>query len=187
MDPADPVRRAYMVWENEHLYSLIDLWTATIRKAQPEGFYMPGSSSRPQPRLDFDPKRLAAIAFMTVDRQGRAGNTPAWINGRNAKVHRAFMGRKPVANIFSIGLEESFRWKDSVQSPEEIRLWLAEGMSQGFRPWLCKFNAKPFDTRWMPVGISLFAPTPAVVKPASSLNASCKSWRGVNRLPRRSP
>src|SRR3569833_1275395 len=28
----DPVRRANMVWENEHLYSLIDLWTATIRK-----------------------------------------------------------------------------------------------------------------------------------------------------------
>jgi len=151
MDPADKVRRAYMVWENEHLYSLIDLWTATIRKAQPQGFYMPGSTSRPQPRLDFDPRRLAAIAFMTVDRQGRAGNTPAWINGRNAKAHRAFMGKKPVANIFSIGLEETFRWKDSVQSPEEICLWLAEGMAQGFRPWLCKFNAKPFDKRWMPV------------------------------------
>jgi hypothetical protein len=150
-DTGDKVRRAYMVWENEHLFSLVDLWTATIRKSQPSGFYMPGSSSRPQPRIEFDPYRLAAIAFMTVDRQGRAGNTPAWINGRNAKVHRAFMGAKPVANIFSIGLEEQFRWKDSVQSPAEIRLWLAEGIAQGFRPWLCKFNAKPFDKRWMPV------------------------------------
>ncbi len=37
MDPADPVRRAYMVWENEHLYSLIDLWTATIRKVAAAG------------------------------------------------------------------------------------------------------------------------------------------------------
>jgi len=147
----DPVRRAYMVWENEHLYSLIDLWTATIRKVRTDGFYMPGSTSRPQPRLDFDPRRLAAIPFMTVDRQGRAGNTPAWINGRNAKVHRSFMGRKPIANIFSIGLEEPLRWKDSVQSPAEIRLWLAEAIAQGFRPWLCKFNAKPFDERWMPV------------------------------------
>ncbi|HWM69477.1 MAG TPA: beta-galactosidase trimerization domain-containing protein [Steroidobacteraceae bacterium] len=151
MDPSDKVRRAYMVWENEHLFSLVDMWTATIRKSQPGGFFMPGSSSRPQPRMEFDPRRLAAIAFLTVDRQGRAGNTPAWINGRNAKVHRAFMGTKPVANIFSIGLEEVFRWKDSVQSPAEIRLWLAEGIAQGFRPWLCKFNAKPFDKRWMPV------------------------------------
>src|SRR5882757_7564097 len=151
LDPSDQVRRAYMVWENEHLFSLVDRWTATIRKSQPSGFFMPGSSSRPQPRMDFDPRRLAAIAFLTVDRQGRAGNTPAWINGRNAKVHRAFMGTKPVANIFSIGLEEVFRWKDSVQSPAEIRLWLAEGIAQGFRPWLCKFNAKPFDKRWMPV------------------------------------
>jgi hypothetical protein len=150
-DTADEVRRAYMVWENDHLFSLVDLWTATIRKVKPDGFYMPGSTSRPQPRLDFDPRRLAAIPFMTVDKQGRAGNTPAWINGRNAKVHRAFMGAKPIANIFSIGLEEVFRWKDSVQSPAEIRLWLAEGIAQGFRPWLCKFNAKPFDKRWMPV------------------------------------
>src|SRR5882672_4225686 len=61
------------------------------------------------------------------------------------------MGTKPVANIFSIGLEEVFRWKHSVQSPAETRLWLAEGIAQGFRPWLCKFNAKPFDKRWMPV------------------------------------
>jgi len=151
MDPADETRRAYMVWENEHLFSLVDLWTATIRKSRPDGFFMPGSSSRPQPRVEFDPRRLAAIPFMTVDRQGRAGNTPAWINGRNAKMHRAFMGKKPLTNIFSIGLEEPSRWKDSVQSPAEIRMWLAEGMAQGFRPWLCKFNAKPFDERWMPV------------------------------------
>jgi len=151
MDPADKIRRAYMVWENEHLFSLIDMWTAVIRRLEPNGFFMPGSSSRPQPHIEFDSRRLGAAPFLTVDRQGRAGNTPAWINGRNAKLHRAFMGTKPVANIFSIGLEEVFRWKDSVQSPAEIRLWLAEAIAQGFRPWLCKFNAKPFDKRWMPV------------------------------------
>ena len=37
------------------------------------------------------------------------------------------MGRRPVGGIFSVGLEEPYRWKDSVQSEPEIRQWVAEG------------------------------------------------------------
>ncbi len=50
--------------------------------------------------------------------------------------------------IFSVGLEAPYRWKDSVQNPNEIRLWAVDGIAQGFRPWVTKFNAKPLDHRW---------------------------------------
>ena len=31
------------------------------------------------------------------------------------------MGRRPIGGIFSVGVEEPYRWKDSVQSEPEIR------------------------------------------------------------------
>ena len=40
--------------------------------------------------------------------------------GKNAKEFRATMGRKPIVGIFSVGLEEPYRWKDSVQNAAEI-------------------------------------------------------------------
>ena len=61
------------------------------------------------------------------------------------------MGRKAIGGICSVGVEEPYRWKDSVQSGEEIRLWMTDGIAQGLRPWFTKFNAKPYDPRWEPV------------------------------------
>ena len=66
------------------------------------------------------------------------------------------MGRKAIAGIFSVGLEDKYRWKDSVQSSDEIRLWVADGIAQDFRPTFTKFNAKPFDKRWFPVVEEIF-------------------------------
>jgi hypothetical protein len=74
-----------------------------------------------------------------------------WANGKNGKEYRATMGKKAIAGIFSVGLEEQYRWKDSVQSGDEIRLWVADGIAQGLRPWFTKFNAKVIDRRWLPV------------------------------------
>ena len=97
---------------------------------------------------------LSHILF--ADRQARRGLTPPWANGKNGKEYRATMGRKPIGGIFSVGVEEPYRWKDSVQSDAEIRIWAADGIAQGLRPWFTKFNAKPFDKRWMPVVESIY-------------------------------
>ena len=54
------------------------------------------------------------------------------------------MGMKPVAGLTSVGIDDKNRWKDSVQNGEEIRLWMADGIAQNFRPTFTKFNAKPY-------------------------------------------
>jgi hypothetical protein len=43
-----------------------------------------------------------------------------------------------------------------VQNGDEIRLWIADGIAQGFRPTFTKFNAKLFDRRWLPVIEEIF-------------------------------
>jgi hypothetical protein len=69
----------------------------------------------------------------------------------SGKEFRATMGRKAVGGIFSVGLEETYRWKDSVQSGPEIRLWVLDGIANGVRPWFTKFSGTLRDRRWLPV------------------------------------
>ena len=56
---------------------------------------------------------------------------------------------KPLGGIFSVGVEEQYRWKDSVQSEAEIRVWVAEGTANGMRPWFTKFSGVLYDRRWL--------------------------------------
>ena len=62
---------------------------------------------------------------------------------------RATMGMKPQVGIFSVGIEEQFRWKDSVQNDAEIRIWVAEGTANGMLPCFVKFGGFMYDKRWM--------------------------------------
>ncbi len=143
-DRRDPARRAYVAWRKARLTELWKKWDATVRAANPEARFIPNGP----PDLK-TAGELAAIQF--TDNQARRGVTPPWANGRRAKEYRSVMGRRPIGGIFSVGLEEAYRWKDSVQSEPEIRLWVAEGTANGMRPWVTKFSGVLYDRRWLPV------------------------------------
>ncbi|MGE5420421.1 MAG: beta-galactosidase trimerization domain-containing protein, partial [Chloroflexota bacterium] len=49
---------------------------------------------------------------------------------------------------FSVGLEAAPRWKDSVNTDAELKIWAADGIANGMLPCFVKFNAKPIDKRW---------------------------------------
>jgi Hypothetical glycosyl hydrolase 6/Trehalose utilisation len=142
------LQRAYADWSAARLLELARLWNAEIRAINPEAFHIPngvGAANR-------DLKTYSEFTPLIVsDSQARRDLTPSWENGKHAKICRMTMGENPICGIFSVGVEEAYRWKDSVQSPAEIRAWVASGIAQGFRPWMVKFNAKPIDRRWMPV------------------------------------
>ena len=97
---------------------------AGIRGINPGACFIPNGPPDLKSAAD-----LAQILF--TDNQARRGLTPPWSNGHRAKQYRSVMGRRPIGGIFSVGLEEPYRWKDSVQSEPEIRLWVAEGTANG--------------------------------------------------------
>jgi hypothetical protein len=136
------LHRLYLVWRRGRLTDLARLWDAEIRRIRPESRYIPNGTP------DFrDAGKLTDIQFQ--DRQARSGLNCPWDNGMHAKQLRASMGRKPIGGIFSVGLEERYRWKDSVQSDPEIRIWVADGIANGLRPWFTKFSATLHDHRWL--------------------------------------
>jgi len=147
-NPQDPARRAYILWRQQRLFDLWRLWDGEVRKINPDSCVIPNTGGGATSSLDM--KRIGELApTLIADRQARRGLAPPWMNGKNGKEFRAAMGRKPIVGIFSVGLEEPYRWKDSVQSEAEIRLWVADGVANGLRPWFTKFSGVLHDERWL--------------------------------------
>jgi Hypothetical glycosyl hydrolase 6/Beta-galactosidase trimerisation domain len=154
-DPQDPARKQYIVWRQQRLFDLWRLWNKKIRAINPGASYIANAGGGAL--SDLDMKTIAELApTMVADRQGRHGLMPPWANGKNGKEYRATMGARAIAGMFNVGVEDEHRWKDSVQSGDEIRMWVADGVAQGLRPWFIKFNAKPIDKRWLPVVKEIF-------------------------------
>lgn len=149
-DPQDPARRAYLGWRQQRLFELWRLWDAEIRKINPGACFIANSGGGAM--SDLDMKTIGELApTLAADRQARRGLMAPWANGKNAKEYRATMGRKPIMALFSVGLEEPYRWKDSVQHAPEIRLWVADAIANGMRPWFSKFSGTLYDRRWLKV------------------------------------
>ncbi len=155
MNPQDPARHQYIVWHQKRLFELWRLWDAEIKKINPNAAYIANAGGGAL--SDLDMKTIGDLApTLFADRQARHGVMPPWSNGKNGKEYAATMGNKAVVGIFSVGVEEQYRWKDSVQSPDEIRLWAVDGIAHNLRPWFTKFNGKIIDPRWLKVVEELY-------------------------------
>ena len=147
-DPRDRARRAHLAWQERRLFEVWRLWDREIRAINPRARFIANAGGGALSPLDM--KTVGEIAdILFADRQARRGLMPIWINGKTAKEYRAVLGPKPVGGIFSVGVEEPYRWKDSVQAEPEIRLWVAEGTANGMRPWFTKFSGDLHDRRWL--------------------------------------
>ncbi|MES1226010.1 MAG: alpha-amylase family protein, partial [Bacteroidota bacterium] len=141
-DRFDPIFIKYSEWRIQRLKELWFLWDAEIRKQRAASRFIPNG---------FPDKVLTGKTadFFFADQQARHGVIPPWANARGAKETRATLGMKPQVGIFSVGVEEEYRWKDSVQGDAEIRIWVAEGVANGLLPCFVKFGAVLYDKRWL--------------------------------------
>lgn len=138
----DPTHQKWAQWRMQKLKELWFHWDAAIRKIDAGSRFIPNGF----------PDRMVTgkhADFFFADQQARRGFIPPWSNGKGAKKLRATMGMKPLVGIFSVGVEEEYRWKDSVQSEAELRIWVAEGIASGMKPCFVKFGAVLYDKRWL--------------------------------------
>ncbi|MFT3933605.1 MAG: beta-galactosidase trimerization domain-containing protein [Chitinophagaceae bacterium] len=141
-DRFNPVYIKYNEWRIERLKELWFLWDAEIRKQNAGSRFIPNG---------FPDKILTGknADFFFADQQARRGVIPPWSNAKGAKETRATLGMKPQVGIFSVGIEEEYRWKDSVQTEPELRIWVAEGVANGLLPCFVKFGGVLYDKRWL--------------------------------------
>jgi hypothetical protein len=147
-DIRDPARRAYFLWRQQRLMSVLDTWNTAIQAIYPTACCIPNNGSGANnPLDDIEVSRRAPI--LVADRQARRGLSASWLVGKTAKEYRATMGDKPVVGLFGVGVEEPYRWKDSVTTPAEIRIWALDAVANGMRPWFSKFSGTLHDERWL--------------------------------------
>jgi hypothetical protein len=147
-NPQDPARRAYILWRQQRLFDLWQTWDRAVRQINPDSCVIPNTGGGATSSLDM--KKIGELApTLMADRQARRGLMSPWAIGMNAKEYRAALGMKPIVGIFSVGLEEPYRWKDSVQNGAEIQLWVADLVANGMRPWFTKFGGVLHDERWL--------------------------------------
>src|SRR5712692_7893997 len=147
-NPQDPQRKNYILWKQQRLFELWRLWDGEIRKINPAARYIANAGGGALSELDM--KTVGELApTLFADRQARKGLMAPWANGKNGKEYRSTMGHKAIVGIFSVGVEEQYRWKDSVQNDAEIRLWVIDGIANGLRPWFTKFGGTLHDRRWL--------------------------------------
>jgi len=146
----NPVYQKWEAWRKDRLRDVWFTWDGEIRKHRAGSRFIPNGF----------PDKLETgkyADFFFADQQARRGVIPPWSNAMGAKELRAGLGMKPIVNIFSVGVEEEYRWKDSVQSDAEIRIWVAEGVAAGMRPCFVKFGAYIYDKRWMKAVEKMYA------------------------------
>ncbi len=141
-DINDPAYLKYREWRTARLKELWFLWDGEIRKKKSVARFIPNG---------FPDKVITGqhSDIFFADQQARSGVIPPWTNAKHAKELRATMGMRPQIGMFSVGVEEPYRWKDSVQTDAEIAIWLSEGVANGLLPCLIKFGGYVFDKRWM--------------------------------------
>ena len=117
-NPHDPAKRAHLQWRQQRLFELWKVWDEAIRKVNPAARYIANAGGGAL--SDLDMKTIGELApTLFADRQARHGLSAPWANGKNGKEYRATLGNKAIGGIFSVGVEEQYRWKDSVQSGPE--------------------------------------------------------------------
>ena len=162
-DVEDPAWRAWVQWRRKVLTDVIAQWDDAVREIRPHASFIPNMSGASL--MEFDVSVITRhCPFLVVDHQGRRGVEPGWSAGRNGKRIRATFADRPVVLITSIGPEEEYRWKDAVTSPEEIQLWINDGIAHGLWPWFTKFNGVVPDERWIEPVAASFA-LQALVEP----------------------
>ncbi|HEV2324671.1 MAG TPA: alpha-amylase family protein, partial [Terracidiphilus sp.] len=147
VDAKDPTYRAWMQWRQNTLMKLLDVWNAAIRPINPESACIPNAGGALS-QID-DVEISKRVPLLAADRQGRSGLAVPWFIGKTAKEYRATLGTKPAIGLFNVGIEDRHRWKDSVTSDAEIRIWALDALAHGMRPWCCKFCGTLYDERWL--------------------------------------
>jgi hypothetical protein len=146
--PKDTPWYRYSRWVNSRLLELWDLWERELRKLNPNSRFIPNMGGGEWMDMEEIGKRAV---ILTLDRQGRSGNTPPWAIGRSVKQFRAVNSDATLGASLSVGMEGGYRWKDSVQSGPEVMIWASNAVANGLNLSFTKFCTTLYDRRWLSV------------------------------------
>jgi hypothetical protein len=146
-DPQNPARRAYILWRQQRLFDLWQLWDREVRKINPNSCVIPNTGGGATSSLDM--KRIGELApTLMADRQARRGVTVPV--GEREKREGVPRDHGPQADRRH--LQRRARRAVSLEGfgaeRRRVQLW-ADGVANDLRPWFTKFSGTLHDERWL--------------------------------------
>src|SRR5207253_10485700 len=113
-NPQDPARRAYILWRQQRLFDLWQLWDREVRKINPDSCVIPNTGGGALSSLDM--RQIGELApMLAADRQARRGVTAPWPIEKIGKEYAPTMGRNLMAERLSSGSGNRSWWKTAVE------------------------------------------------------------------------
>ena len=140
-DRGDPVYRAWLQWRYRRLADVWQHWSETVKGAKSGAIFVPNQTSI----AGMEALVERGQEVLQVENQGRGPNTPLWQIGMTGKLLRALSGgERPYWIVVGYYLPG---WRHIAKPEAEQRVWLAEAMASGARPWFHVVGAAQEDRR----------------------------------------
>ncbi len=133
---APPKTPAYWEKFNARVMALWVLYDSIANEKNPAGFFFAnmGGGVHATPNL----VQVGKISqWFQADNQGRGRmDDPVWGVTQQGRLCHAIMEGKMATNILGAWATGPLRWRESIKSPAESRIWLDQGLASGMVPYM---------------------------------------------------
>jgi hypothetical protein len=140
-DRADPIYRAWVTWRYRRLAEVWEFWSTTVKRVKPGAIFVPNQTSIAGMRSLVE----RGQEMLQIENQGRGPATPLWQIGMTGKLLREVSkGQRPYWLLVGYYLPG---WRHISKPEAEQRIWMAEALASGARPWFHVVGAAQEDRR----------------------------------------
>ncbi len=138
---SDPGYRVWVTWHYRRLADVWQFWSETVKRAKPGAIFVPNQTSIAGMRGLVE----RGQEVLQIENQGREPTTPLWQIAMTGKLLRALSGgERPYWLLVGYYLPG---WRHIAKPEAEQRVWLAEALATGARPWFHVVGAMQEDRR----------------------------------------
>ena len=128
-DRNDPTYRRWVTWHYRRLADVWEFWSKTIKRVKPGAIFVPNQTNSAGMHGFVE----RGQEMLHTENQGRGPNTPLWRIGMSGKLLRELSrGERPYWLLVGYYLPG---WRHAAKPEAEQRIWMADALASGARPW----------------------------------------------------
>jgi hypothetical protein len=138
---SDPIYRAWVSWRYRRLADVWQFWSETVKRVKSDAIFVPNQTSIAGMRGFIE----RGQEMLHIENQGRGPTTPLWQIGMTGKLLRELSrGERPYWLLVGYYIPG---WRHIAKPEPEQRIWMAEALASGARPWFHVVGAAQEDRR----------------------------------------
>ncbi len=140
-DRNDPTYRRWVTWHYRRLADVWEFWSKTVKRAKAGAIFVPNQTNSAGMHAFVE----RGQEMLHTENQGRGPDTPLWRIGMSGKLLRDLSrGERPYWLLVGYYLPG---WRHAAKPDAEQRVWMADALASGARPWFHIVGSDQQDRR----------------------------------------